>query len=814
MQPDYGRLVFPRSAFVGFEIAQPNVQIAPLWEGALETPFHPMVADELSAISDTGGGRAPDPEDISDPNKVNLAGTLIFECDQPLGQTASPPLGRIYEGIYLAPAGVAELLEEISREDRRERHHGEIEIAVTDIREFFPRLGFVYGDVNVRMPTGEYDERSVRQKDPRRNEPYSLEDVLKWIVAHLPGSPKLIGLPARIRGHKIPAPTIRARGERAAFWLDVLMDRFKLSFGLTGANEVALSDQVGSPHDPEDPRFPSVSPGFLIAPAMPVVEALERTQWNIVPDIVYAVGEPLYQNVRRRAIAAIRDLDGRIRPLLDVLQDWRIPLGWALRHSTQPPDKAFNDELMHTFEPDVYLRGQKIRRLREDAFRLFQLESGIGRADDGRGASDPMLPMRYRAVRGDATRLERETAAQEIGRGQPGASHAEVSLGGDHPVVLEPPRISGWYVTQEDNADRATLERLIDREQEILEHFYLVMQEDIAVAREAGLEVLAARFEESKQTAVKRESYGRKLFDYDLGMPFGRGRGTLRLPEGTLFGRDYVDVIDVEKLQRVSELALADRAAFESKVIAALEAEAREFSTRFGRWEEFTRRLRDPQLWDRPTLTLAMARYGPLPSDLFVVEDADRGVIRTRIPMVETDRVADGLVENHVALRPSSLEVVYGIEHNLGSWRDRVVIPVVRDGDRSVHAGPPLTSGGIAGETVPLTGVTLYLDRESRPLNLREVLDAAEEAARDILLAPRYERAYSYVYAGWWPVDALGAVSSVTHGLEQVQGKAPQPITRIHVNARFGGGFGGQSPARKTKLSRGELAIQVLRMQR
>lgn len=828
LQPDVGELIFRRDAFQEIDIAPPAVQVAPLWDGAFEAPWHPELLDKLPPVTATGGGRFPKEDDEPDSKRLSLAGTLVFDSPEPFGAKTERPPKRIYEAIYLHPAGAREIIGEISRKDRTEKLHGEIAVTITDVRHFFSSLGWLYGDVNVRMPGGEYDEHTIRHwPGPRRYEPLSLLDALVWIAAHLPGYPKVVQAPRRLLDHKVKAPTIRARGELTALWLRKILDEYRLEFGLTGANEIVFSDRVGQTHVIGE--FLDVSGGARLFPAgMPSVTALEQTQWDTVPDVVHVMGKPLYQNIRRRAIAVLPDLDNRIRPAVEVLAEWRYPLEQALANLQVNRDRGFEDVPILaggiTDSPwSRFIRTEKIKRLREHFGRLFQIESEIGQ--DGRGFRNPDLPMLDRVVRTDGAPESAQLRAAALGLPVPGSS--EVSVTGDHPVGFEPPLVIGWYTTQERNEDRQVIVTAIG---ELVREIDLLISDivnDLLAATREGPAYISHRIEFAKKVVVAAQAFNRKLSAFELTLQDGTTALQEKIEEAQLYANP-----DETSLESVSESALKIREAFQKFYFGEMQKEANELAALKASLLANLEEAQNKDWWKNPTLQLWFNRYGALPPNSYTI-DAKTGLIRTQTPAAKTDRFFDLLPENlraypvHSRTRGAGgaqedtglveapvmphLQVVYGIQHNRGSWRDRVIVPVVRDGPNEVKAGKPLETAGVSGALVPEPNMQLYLDREGRPFNLREVLDASEDAARDILLAPRYERAYHYELAGWWPIDAIGPQTSVTHALQQAQGQALQPVTIVEVNARYGGGRGGRSPALKAKLGIGQLMIPTWR---
>ena len=182
-------------------------------------------------------------------------------------------------------------------------------VRLTDIRQFWPDYGDCYGFVNVYQLTKGRRVWDLRTLDVN-NKRYSLSLVLTWLFLHLPGGQFVFGIDKATKGEKPPANVI-LQHESPFRMLVQLFQRYNLDLqrNLDGTFTVWKRSRL--------------TPSPIKTPAISFQRSLEI---KYAPAAARVSGGKIRRNVRGILACASTDLDGKIKPLREVIEKYLGPV--------------------------------------------------------------------------------------------------------------------------------------------------------------------------------------------------------------------------------------------------------------------------------------------------------------------------------------------------------------------------------------------------------------------------------------------------------------------------------------------------------
>lgn len=760
LRPDGGKIVMP------FEEA--GEFILRVRAGLFPPAIHGKIAAQPVHVLDWP--RIPIGERGADEIIISPGGEKGFEISGDLIMQAEAPAGggeetlTVVRGVYIAPNGLRMTSEDLFTQDFKS---GEVEISLTDIRIFWGRYGVLYGDVNVVLPGGALDLRSLEAD----TNPVRLDRLLRAAVHALPGAPRLRGLPAGI--HEEDAPTKVLRFEDPAAVLSELFEKLDFDITLHRDQSVTIFSKARARHTP------SVFPGNPSPPAANLsVGPLQQWRWNDVPVFVMVAGGPVHQNVTQPAFAVMPDLEHNLKPQDIVLEEWGYPKLIALRQATIEEQKRYlnlwdYDPPIAKGDPQIIMRMIKI--LRKCAFKWFLLGSAHNNVPER--FRNPDLPMRDRAVyetRGSSAlsgpRAELSALLVDLIKGEvPGGERARADGG---PVRLEVPRVLAPHVTQ----------HLIDRP-EILLKILEQQREDLIKAR--------GRTEDSRENfleAAKRAATQLKKLFLELQIAPTRFTKSVYLdrvlrdksadPTILTYATELQLAIETKNVERVTQLrTLLEelvRQQHNSRELLApyFDRQNQAYSEAIEEQDRVIEKVRrDTTLPFKLNEPAWFNEQGVVPASE-VTFQRNLGLIMFHEPCVLTKPAYARKLPHLRAVEVGLPIVTYGVEHKWGAAEDCVYVNVAEEGALSINE--PV---GTAPKVIREPTLRLYADEGGAPMNLPEVKERALALAHPLIARPTSELGYRYVFGGFWPFEPNEEVSGVTWSWED-----DKPLTEVLVN--------------------------------
>lgn len=765
-----------------------------------QQPMSIQDVDSLPDFVDTGGGRVPQESGPVGPG-FQQWGQLVFEMRKPLNNTGKESK-TVIDYVYVHTDGLRDAIEDQMVKDGTK---GLISVSLSDIRIFYGRYGALVQDINHKLPSGNWDQRTVHHKGPRKHKPFNLGELFRWMVHHLPGNPTLLWMPVELREKE--APGLSYNWDDPAASLQSMMDKYSLEYGLTLAGEAVLSYK-GHPHR----KFEFFSSGRVITPPEDMLRAgpMKSVHWSDVPAVVTVVGAPYHQNRTERLVPVSLDLDGKIKPIWDVWKNWGLPQEDVFADVTNTEERRWTALLgrfsTKQFNPQVYR--QQLRIARECWFKWFLIGSELSR--DPAHYSSIHLPIRGRAVidddEGPHTDMHK-IAQQLLGLEKP---ESEVSRNGDHKVRLEKPRVVAEHLIQQDVHDRDTLLRVLEEELSATRKELAKLNRDmnslIADMASFAREEKRKLIESAPGAIVQR---GRKLKDLEgsgaliaspvLAIPAGilevQGKEPT-LPKGWFFGTE-VERSEGTKDAEVLKFILQDSERLDQaleELEKRYQKHRRLLGEKIGKLiDEIEKIKKNQDATERPRLQLWTALRGPVPEGNFEIEEGI-GLVKFRNLVAMFDKPFSSHFGDMKAVDFELPEITYGVQHDWNNVHDWWFCNV------TIGEGGKADIANMA-ETVPFAphvkhepSLVCYVDRENRPFNVIKLQERAIEIAEPLLTAPPIHRGFRYQYNGFWPIDAIFSVNQISWSYQAGE----QAKTEIVANDRQWAGR-GKSAAQKNR---------------
>ena len=191
-----------------------------------------------------------------------------------------------------------------------------LRIRLMDSRGFWPHGGTCYGQINMPLPNRSksakvrYDPRTVGLNGKL----HPAIRVLRWLIAHLPGSPRFI----------LDVPVLNALPEPTA-----IQARFNKPFPIF--LRLFLKYQLTLERQHDGRYFLSTKtkkiPKKLDAPLINRAYSLTR---NYLPTAIRVVGEDVRRNITRTAVPVSHDLRGKIVDLTEFAESQGVDIPYVL----------------------------------------------------------------------------------------------------------------------------------------------------------------------------------------------------------------------------------------------------------------------------------------------------------------------------------------------------------------------------------------------------------------------------------------------------------------------------------------------------
>lgn len=270
---------------------------------------------------------------------------------------AQPP--QVYRDVYVDESGIEEVGPQIAAVRAHDRSI--VRVPLTDIRRFYLTHGAFVGDINVRLPSGEFDRETV--KDFTTCEPWSAVDVIRYLFALLPGSPVVLPDSDLTTLTIDPPADVIGRGEPAVQHLDALLKRLGLVpkmmpggnylVDLKASSKTPLGEiatDVGTFETPQDVHYE------------------RKTVWNTTrPHAVHVFGKPVIRRVTLPYTAVFKDSDGKYYRVFDAPRRWAWSRESLLKGVAMGQEKRYRD-----IPPINRPQGDERREIaNRDFFRLY-----------------------------------------------------------------------------------------------------------------------------------------------------------------------------------------------------------------------------------------------------------------------------------------------------------------------------------------------------------------------------------------------------------------------------------------------------------
>ena len=369
LEPDRGWVTMLASAST-FSLEVENRVFFPMSElSGIVSLHHCQIFKDLIKFITQTDEAIPTP--TVEPNKIAMAGKLVFDSKSGSGESESPDPVTL-EHVYIGRGG---LVEEDQDTEGFKQDTNLVKIHLTDIRAFWDNPGgLMWGDYNVILPEGCFDPHTVDENGV----PFTLRDLITNILAALPGG---VALTSKSRDliDTLPPPTNQIyRYTSAKTILAKLLEDNGLEFGLTSTGRAEI---VKGFKNHTTFSFQKQGGGSLTIPqeSTKVSFAVAHTQ---PPPAIIVIGGPNYRVVEQMMIAVYQDEDGVIRRLTDVPNLWGYSLEQAAAQVLKSDQFQFDD-----------LQNPARRRIAKAWFwRGFQVQTIAGKNTQN-DLHDPSTPI-------------------------------------------------------------------------------------------------------------------------------------------------------------------------------------------------------------------------------------------------------------------------------------------------------------------------------------------------------------------------------------------------------------------------------------
>lgn len=758
--PDFGTITLPRALAKRLVLHLKDG----LWpSSSVGQPALPFDIVHVEELKKSVGQTAVQPPEQAEGEGFDLFGTLRYVPETAFNPELpeTPHEGEPVEiqGIFVDTNGLAEITEDLLE---RNETDGVVEIGITDVRVWWAEFGRLtiranrtlpgsdlqgrtsVGTENIKNVAGSLDRTTTNVKlDPTGDTPFTIDDLLRVVIAHLPMSPRVLSIDESL-SKEIPLD-IEAENVIPGRYLAHLLDLFGLDIDLNLDNSVSIF-RISRTHEPKQFAGATIPDTHLSGGPM------SSFYWNLVVPTAMVVGERIHQNVTTVAVPVSLGLDGKVHPLDQVIEEFNYTREKMLREMFVEEEKRFNSlvsDLMKRIANACFLKWFQILPITASPF----------------GPLSNLLPIRNRSVIDDGNRGsdDFEKMVKEILN--EGAPEKERSTTQNHKVASVAPRVVARYFEQRDFLDPAIFVQQLKKyvNKFLTKRGYLIKELDKAEdAADLTIRKTTANWETKNfnPEKIRRE--------YKLGKPHSEDGSFKSHFETRGIDRGSVIVEENAKRAKNTDEARAQRRqeelAEKERILKPLKDEEKKW---YEMYQAAVKAIDEVENAKEPTNRGNLSGWfnseGIVPTGFYRIIE-DQGLIIFNQPCAHTDEI---FARNFPDFTPRAEYchpiITFGIEHNQGTHDDFVNVIVTLDekGEPQVKA----VNGQVyaAPKMIHAPNLRLFLDETGRPFNLEEVKQKAIEAARPYLTQPAGERAWRYVCAGSWPVrTGFNGVTSVS----------------------------------------------------
>lgn len=697
---------------------------------------------------------------------LNLYGPLVLTTVVEGGE-AEPEVQ--YQDIYVENA------EEVADNLARAREHklGEIRIDITDIRRFYPKYGTIISRINCRLENGKYDPRTIKKppaeglkagtvtEEAAYGEPWSFEDVLRYLFSQLPGTPAVLGFPTL---GKLPPPEeIDRVGAPAVSVIQEVLDRYGLVAKLQPNNDYYLTKRASE----------WLKPGE-VAPDPGERRAVSRISYETksvsrpdIPAVVMVLGQPRIRRETLTCVPCFHDIDGKLYRLVDIDRVWD---GYSLEQAClqaasvspafsfqdvppRPFFRAGNAKEFHlVLQRELGVQGTTegaeqdelhyARRtiMRKEAFYVYAPEALFAGAPKNKKGAPYWEPGRFLEY---APLMPYPVLESQLKDQIPGRS---LGIKGDKgKMVIVDPTVYATTIQEsfwpEPEMAIASLKKVIDGGRS-----HLRTIETEAAHKLDDLRAGADRLKRANSSMSFGRHLENELFRSDT---FG-SQG--RLPQ------DYIKqgTLDMAAMEREKLRLEGD--------IAVLKVEHKNVAQNIKLWTAQLDELASLFQTAGGIEAMAQTPWGKMPRGSFTV-DPMTGIVNfaTPYPVLVTHPMCVFDVSSFRFVSDGCVTITFGHQLANNEVTDYTSVLFMRDKNGTTKACGANRSSQIKPMVMHAPDLVMYEGPDGDPLNLKDCIDQARKKAATVLEGPTTATGYTTTFSGFVKCILERGVNSVQH---------------------------------------------------
>jgi hypothetical protein len=779
-------VVWKRSEGLGAEVGSVVIDYSVLKELSLRTPMVPWTGDDGGAdipgglvISDWWElfGKRPGTRSDYKPTKnpaagLEISGELILTSKFVDGKTKTVKYGEVF---VLNAEEISENLAKVL-----EHKEGEIRIDITDIRQFYPRYGYIIGRINCRLENGKYDPKTIKKpgavvgdgrtvtRDEIEGEAWPFKDVTQYLFSQLPGGPSVTFMPKGLEKDLPPPEEIDHIGSNAATVLQGVLDNYGLVAKLQPNGTYLVCRR-------NDENF--LKPGE-VAPEINKKEtpdhiAYEKLTVNRLdtPGCVMVLGGRLVRQETVGYVPVFKDLDGKWYFLSDVGKVWDGYDIWRVnRQAAKTPGKYFHDVPPEPIEEDIpegvldsiirtgkgirgFAAGRqqdelhfgRRRIMREQAYRVY---APIGLFDnaptnrkgapyftDASASSISYLPL------GNVPLLE-----SQVGEPVPGARKIKGDKG---KIVLAPPVVRGAMLGEAIFTDVAQIVKAYDS---IINGYMICMADnDLCISlTKSRLGTLDDDRVKADRLAATGQTFKEKLVTKaQPGSP--QGSQNLKISHEYIKRADKVRhatrTIEIE-LQIWLDVCIAHKVNLQA-TIDGIKKRRGEYLTLLAVVGGLKGTGQLP--------------YGTIPSTAYSLDSSTGILTFTKDVCCIVDRPIVYDRDQLTVEGDGMVSVTFGHQVDENATSDFTSIIFSKDGKGSADVAGANRPTGVKAQVVRDPDLVMYISGDGEPMNLQDCIDQARKKAEPLLEGPDVLDGHRNEFDGFLPCVLERGVNSVQY---------------------------------------------------
>ncbi len=252
----------------------------------------------------TAGRARPQGEGAPEGGGLRHFGDLVMQSYD--GSTALSDEMR-YNWVYVDSAGIEEVTRNLA--DIKAHNRGKVRVPLTDVRKYYRAYGMLVQRINVRSRAGYWDPLSLND-----GVPWSLQDVIAYLLSQLPGSPAPSFAP------DVPGQTLAVTPENLTAIGDPVVEVLEDLLKKNGLVPLMLPDGNFRVTVRGSKLVTEGEIAFDLGQYGAYPKEHYETKSAYVtdrPPLVQVIGKPVIRRITRTYVAALQDLDGMIYKLSD-----------------------------------------------------------------------------------------------------------------------------------------------------------------------------------------------------------------------------------------------------------------------------------------------------------------------------------------------------------------------------------------------------------------------------------------------------------------------------------------------------------------